>query len=425
MTQTTNYSLNKPAQEDFYDVADFNQNADIIDNNLTRMEYLRESYRVAQLVFPNEDNSNSVRIVSTGVGVLAVGDPRIASGTADGWMPKGSFNAINALTESVNALEAGMASIGVQQGTVNTQNDLPTTFAGWNSGDYVVVLMDTSDNVPTAKQPAETKYVYNGTALVFSLIIESAGNGFTSSNADGQIFKENDNTGSVNGWDALKSNANAAKNLADQINNQGVLNNAPDIFYNDIDDTTGELVLNFGYTQVDETGEGSAGTYSTTVEIPKGGGGGATGWTPTTYQNTVGNGLQLAIYGQGTADECRLYLRNAAVISSNGQSGIWKYQMRIAPSASINAVSQTFYNYVFAQVMANIPTAVAPPVGRSFDGYVNGCWIPPSNSYAFPFDIRLEVVSGGKLTLRWGIPWTSTGQISPSTPLDFEINLIF
>lgn len=38
MANTTYYNLNKPEQEEFYDVADFNANADIIDTELHNLD---------------------------------------------------------------------------------------------------------------------------------------------------------------------------------------------------------------------------------------------------------------------------------------------------------------------------------------------------------------------------------------------------
>lgn len=54
-TTTTNYNLKKPAETDFYDIADSNGNMDIIDAELAKKASLDESGKLASSMIPDID----------------------------------------------------------------------------------------------------------------------------------------------------------------------------------------------------------------------------------------------------------------------------------------------------------------------------------------------------------------------------------
>jgi hypothetical protein len=334
-------------------------------------------------------------------------------------MSKSDVAAISNLLNRVSALETNTSSSGMRRFTVNTQNELPNTFSGWKTGDYGYVLSDTSANVPAAKQPAETLYEWNGTGLEFILIIEGADSSFVSSETPGKIYKENDGTGSVNGWDTLSIAANSASSYALAL--ISYLQSTP-IPINLTASVNGQILTLT--MPIKRFNQGMPPTpIIATVELPAGTGGGG-GVTQSIQEYNNGNGLELSKYAAGTLNETTLYLRKAMKIANSTGGGLCKYKLRVLPSSAINVGQYTFYNHIFQNISP--PSEFAPPSGKSMEGGANGVWMVSSNYYAFPFEAKLSgTPASSTLTLRWGIPWGASGQVTASTPLDFDIDIIY
>ena len=109
MNETTNYHLKKPEETDFYDVGDFNYNADLIDGELSNLE------------------NNTTRIQNSGGGFSAGYNTDATTGSATGrgaWTTTGvaagylayAANGGSATGEQANADAGGAAGAGAKAG---------------------------------------------------------------------------------------------------------------------------------------------------------------------------------------------------------------------------------------------------------------------------------------------------------------------
>lgn len=142
----------------------------------------------------------------------------MASATADGLMPKESFEAITTLQSEVESLKAG----GVWRGTFATyaafQAAYPSPDASWFVNDFVYIEADEThpNSAGTGQQTAYIVTTNSSGAKVwaFARVVTETIPQATASNlgvvmgdnsTSGKVFVENDGTMSVNGWDQTQA----------------------------------------------------------------------------------------------------------------------------------------------------------------------------------------------------------------------------
>ena len=113
MNETTNYHLKKPEETDFYDVGDFNYNADLIDAELSNLE------------------TNTTLIQNSGGGFAAGTNAKAGAGFAGGKSAK-----------AVDSSGGGIDAIQLGTGT----NSVPKTLQA-----YGYQLMDANGKIPDAR----------------------------------------------------------------------------------------------------------------------------------------------------------------------------------------------------------------------------------------------------------------------------------
>jgi hypothetical protein len=168
---------------------------------------------VTSLAFSAENNTATI---SKAGGGQVAGVIPLASEAQNGWMPRESFEQIEALTSRVESLEQG----GVWRATYATYAamsaawpGLDVTASGWLANDFVDVEADETRN------GAATRYIVQSSGgsllLVFQRAeaapepVQQATNTTLGvvkgdpSDTPGKVFVENDGSQSVIGWDAL------------------------------------------------------------------------------------------------------------------------------------------------------------------------------------------------------------------------------
>ena len=144
-TYTQNYNLKKPAPEDFVDVADLNNNADIIDATLKKKADLDESGKLSESQLP------AMSYIPTSQKGTAGG---VASLDSSGKVPSGQLPAMNYIPSSQKGAAEGVASLDssgkVPSSQLPAMDYVPNTQKGTANG---VATLDTNKKVPTAQIP--------------------------------------------------------------------------------------------------------------------------------------------------------------------------------------------------------------------------------------------------------------------------------
>lgn len=144
-TYTTNYNLKKPAPEDFVDVADLNENADLIDAALTKKADLDESGKLSESQLP------AMSYIPTSQKGAAGG---VASLDSSGKVPSGQLPAMDYIPSSQKGSANGVASLDssgkVPSAQLPAMDYVPTSQKGAASG---VATLDANKKVPISQIP--------------------------------------------------------------------------------------------------------------------------------------------------------------------------------------------------------------------------------------------------------------------------------
>jgi hypothetical protein len=156
--------------------------------------------------------TQQVRSILNGVGTPVVVQLPVATENAAGVMPAASFSQIQANTQDIARLKSQTG--GVRLGSFATKADLDAFVLpdGAKAGDNAIVRDDeTQGDVTTSYALIDTSGGVLSWDFDFVVNYDPIGIATTttpglslSSEEDGQVQYENDGTGSVNGWDALK-----------------------------------------------------------------------------------------------------------------------------------------------------------------------------------------------------------------------------
>ena len=138
----------------------------------------------------------------------------VASASAAGVMNSATFNAIQSNSADIDAILNGSVAIS-NLSSSPSQNDLTTaweTATGYSELINRAAILDvTNDKTWTYYDNTTTWYPSdNTTTVTISQWTNSSAGIVKGSTAEGQIFAENDGTGSVNGYDTLKANLTTA-----------------------------------------------------------------------------------------------------------------------------------------------------------------------------------------------------------------------
>jgi hypothetical protein len=179
-----------------------------------------------QSITIKEDTVNSVIVTGWSVGVQSPGAPvatdvplPLASETRAGIMPGESFAQISENTQRIESLEGrGVFYVVSLSSSSPSQEDLQTAYetASGKTGPAAdqTTLTDSAFNKQYTWYNTSTSWVDRGTASVGQFSNNSYGL-IRGHDADGKVFAENDGTGSVVGWTALKNRvAGATANAA-------------------------------------------------------------------------------------------------------------------------------------------------------------------------------------------------------------------
>lgn len=144
-TYTDKYNLKKPAAEEFADIADINDNMDIIDETLGKKADLDESGKLSESQLPD---MSYIPISQKG----AVGG--VASLGTDGKVPTAQLPSMDYVPTSAKGAAGGVASLGADGKVPTAQipdlGYIPTTQKGAASG---VASLDANKKVPVAQIP--------------------------------------------------------------------------------------------------------------------------------------------------------------------------------------------------------------------------------------------------------------------------------
>lgn len=131
----------------------------------------------------------------------------VASTTQAGVMNSATFDAVTANTSNINALINGAVAITGLSASA-TQSELTTA---WQTATGLTTLMNRAGIYDVTNNKVWTYYTNDTTWHAATNTTQVTINNFTNaaagiikgSTTDGQVFAENDGTGSVNGWDTL------------------------------------------------------------------------------------------------------------------------------------------------------------------------------------------------------------------------------
>lgn len=144
-TYTTNYNLKKPAPEDFVDVADLNENADIIDAALKKKADLDESGKLSESQLPNMSYIPASQKGAAG---------GVASLDSSGKVPSGQLPSMDYIPSSQKGSANGVASLDssgkVPSAQLPAMDYIPSSQKGAASG---VATLDANKKVPVSQIP--------------------------------------------------------------------------------------------------------------------------------------------------------------------------------------------------------------------------------------------------------------------------------
>lgn len=144
-TYTQNYNLKKPAPEDFVDVADLNENADLIDATLKKKADLDESGKLSESQLPDMSYIPTSQKGAKG---------GVASLDSSGKVPSAQLPDMDYIPSSQKGNADGVASLGsdgkVPSSQLPSLDYVPTAQKGAANG---VATLDANKKVPTSQIP--------------------------------------------------------------------------------------------------------------------------------------------------------------------------------------------------------------------------------------------------------------------------------
>lgn len=144
-TYTKNYNLKKPAPEDFVDVADLNENADLVDAALKKKADLDESGKLSESQLPD------MSYIPTSQKGAAGG---VASLDSSGKVPSGQLPSMDYIPSAQKGTAEGVASLDssgkVPSAQLPAMDYVPTSQKGTASG---VATLDANKKVPVSQIP--------------------------------------------------------------------------------------------------------------------------------------------------------------------------------------------------------------------------------------------------------------------------------
>lgn len=184
-----------------------------LQNGITELDAAIDTDAITNLAVDPGTSTTAVQLnatnknLKTGIATMTSIALPVASEVQAGVMNKATYDAISANSSSIAALTNGAIALTGLSPSI-TQADLT---AAWRVETGITDLINrasiydvTNDKVWTYYSNTQTWYATTNTAqVVINTFTNSSEGTIKGSTVAGQVFAENDGTGSVNGWDAL------------------------------------------------------------------------------------------------------------------------------------------------------------------------------------------------------------------------------
>lgn len=184
-----------------------------LQNGITELDAAIDTDAITNLAVDPGTSTTAVQLnatnknLKTGIATMTSIALPVASEVQAGVMNKATYDAISANSSSIAALTNGAIALTGLSPSI-TQADLT---AAWRVETGITDLINrasiydvTNDKVWTYYSNTQTWYATTNTAqVVINTFTNSSEGTIKGSTVAGQVFAENDGTGSINGWDAL------------------------------------------------------------------------------------------------------------------------------------------------------------------------------------------------------------------------------
>lgn len=233
---------------------------ELSDNNYTDEDVATVANLDEAIVTGNSYTANASTVVETveklnptsGTTSSVENSLPVATATDAGIMTPAIYNSITTNTGNIQAILNGSVAVSGMPASPTQQQ----VTDAWMTATGLTALINRASVYDTTNNKVWTYYTNTNTWLAATNTTQVSINTWTNSSegvilgseADGQIYAEDDGTGSVNGWDALKSAVNGKIDAAD------LANVAISGSYNDLSNTPSVPVITMTTT---DPGEGA------------------------------------------------------------------------------------------------------------------------------------------------------------------------
>lgn len=296
----------------------------------------------------------------------------VASSTQAGVMDSATYDAITANTTNIDAIINGAVAISGLAASPS-QSDLTTA---WQNATGLTTLMNRAGIYDVTNSKYWTYYTNDttwhyttGTSQIsVSTFTNSAEGLIKGSTTAGQVFAENDGTGSVNGWDSLTSTVSDHTSKLATIAQGAEVNVQSD--WTEADNTSDAYILNKPNLAAVAT-SGAYSDLSGTPTIPT-----------TTSQLTNNSGFITASYVDGTTETYTITTSDWTALAS---SDPYTYSATVTATATIGANTIVHLYNDQPVNFANYGFAVASVSGQVLTIYSIGA---PSSSVTLKINYR-------------------------------------